>query len=444
MDGWLSKIGSKIRQLYLTISRGSPKITPNREVTPPSNRELPRAEVAARVEPSPRNTVSPTNCRVAEKCPYCGSEIFIKRGTRKKVHEVVQLYQCQASACGRTFTAQPVKGAHYPQLALIDSLSFYNLGFSAEEAARLANIKFGTEIGADAVQNWAREHADLCRFSRMREFAVKLYKPRDMVEVVTMAHRQLYRFRYHRGKTKLILQEYPNRRFGPLQEYLDGVSSETPHQYFQDGLRISEVRSKFDKAQMIVRSKQNFANKMAEFVLKAVTENKNRHEELQRFFLANDSVTIATEVPVYIRREDIEHMENQLKFQILPRSEDGEEWYLEIKGQKEKLKGVPKLLTGHIDFVQIRNGAVHILDYKPNAAKEKPIEQLTWYALALSRLTGLRLFEFKCAWFDEKDYFEFYPLHVVHKLSEKKRRKRVLLKGGVMVSIPKKNELQVV
>ena len=36
-------------------------------------------------------------------------------------------------------------------------------------------------------------------------------------------------------------------------------------------------------------------------------------------------------------------------------------------------------------------------------------------ALALSRLTGLRLFDFKCAWFDESDYFEFYPLHVVYK-----------------------------
>lgn len=46
---------------------------------------------------------------------------------------------------------------------------------------------------------------------------------------------------------------------------------------------------------------------------------------------------------------------------------------------------------------------MHIMDYKPNAAKECPIEQLTWYALALSRLTGLRLFEFTCAWFDEKD-----------------------------------------
>ncbi|MBS3051700.1 MAG: PD-(D/E)XK nuclease family protein [Candidatus Aenigmarchaeota archaeon] len=77
--------------------------------------------------------------------------------------------------------------------------------------------------------------------------------------------------------------------------------------------------------------------------------------------------------------------------------------------------GGRQIITGHIDFLQIRNGSVHILDYKPNASKERPIGQLTVYALALSRLTGLRLFDFKCAWFDDKNYYEFFPLHVVYK-----------------------------
>ena len=72
-------------------------------------------------------------------------------------------------------------------------------------------------------------------------------------------------------------------------------------------------------------------------------------------------------------------------------------------------------LTGHIDFLQIRHGAIHILDYKPGANHERPIPQLMTYALALSRRTGLKLFDFVCAWFDENHYFEFYPLHVVHK-----------------------------
>lgn len=126
--------------------------------------------------------------------------------------------------------------------------------------------------------------------------------------------------------------------------------------------------------------------------------------------LYNDSVTVATEVPVYVTRDDMEHMKTQLGFELFG--------------------DMPKLITGHIDILQIRNGMIHILDFKPNAEKERPIEQLTIYAMALSRLTGLRLFEFKCAWFDEKDYFEFYPLHVLHKTKKAIRRKKVDTQEG--------------
>ena len=43
-------------------------------------------------------------------------------------------------------------------------------------------------------------------------------------------------------------------------------------------------------------------------------------------------------------------------------------------------------ITGHIDFLQVRNGAVHILDCKPGARNDRPFAQLTIYALALTRL----------------------------------------------------------
>jgi hypothetical protein len=65
-------------------------------------------------------------------------------------------------------------------------------------------------------------------------------------------------------------------------------------------------------------------------------------------------------------------------------------------------------LTGHIDFLQIRNGAIHIVDYKPGAKSEKPIPQLMTYSLALSRRTGLRLFHFVCSWFDQDHYYQFF------------------------------------
>ncbi|MDO8566505.1 MAG: hypothetical protein Q7S04_04995 [Candidatus Moranbacteria bacterium] len=414
-------------------------------------------------------------------CPYCNSSDFVKRGVRQKKHEVVQLYLCRAEGCGRTFTAERVKGKRFPLNVILDGISYYNLGLSLEQTCKILEEKFGVPVpevaGASGtlssdssntfaptpatLASWIEEYKPICRFERMRPYAIKLFPPQKMMEVVTMAHRQLYRFRYHRAKTLLCLEEFKNSRFGRLKEYLDNVSSETPHQYFQDGERMSEIRTKFDKTDMIVRSKTNFANKIAEFVLRSVPNNQERHDALQRFMIANDSVTVATEVPVYIRREDVEHMENELKFKITSRP-DAERPSAEVDGSIEPsgeashlgtilLKGdkqerqFPKLLTGHIDIVQIRNGIVHILDYKPNASKEKPIEQLTWYALALSRLTGLRLFEFKCAWFDDKDYYEFYPLHIVKKIQTKtnKRTRKVHYRDGTIAVVPNENVFKV-
>ncbi len=396
--------------------------------------------------------------RAAEACPYCESKNFVKRGTRKNVHQVVQLYLCRNPECGKTFTAQDVKGKHFPLNVVIEGMSYYNLGFSLEQTCQILEKKFFSpkegsaqregNIGTGAPQPatlsaWVEEYKSLCRFERLRPYATKMYKPKDMVEVVSMAHRQLYRFRYHRAKTRLMLEEFGNRNLKRLKEYLDAVSSETPHQYFQDGGRMSDVRSKFDTADMIVKSKTNYANRLAAFVLQATPDNKARHEAVQRFFLANDSVTVATEVPVYIRREDVAHMESVLDFKI---SDSG---LVRFKGGKQE-EQLPRLLTGHIDLVQIRNGQVYILDYKPGASKERPIEQLTWYALALSRLTGLRLFEFTCAWFDEKDYYQFYPLHVVKKLQSRskdgklKRKRIVRFKDGTKAVVPREAPEKVV
>ncbi len=280
------------------------------------------------------------------------------------------------------------------------------------------------EIQPTTVANWYQENQGMCAFSRMRPFAIKEFSPYEIVESATLAHRQLYRYCFHRAKAKLIINEtYRHYHLKPIIEFLELVPGECPHQYFQDGLRASEAPLFFSKKEMIVRSKENYATKMAAFAVPASPDNKKRHETLQKFMLANDSVTVATEVPVYLGREDLAHMQTKLGFEIYLKNKNKE---IHPAAEEE----LPKLITGHIDLIQIRNGSIHILDYKPNAAKERPIEQLTLYALALSRLTGLRLFEFKCAWFDEKHYFEFFPLHVVYK-KRKSNKKKIKTKEGV-------------
>jgi transposase-like protein len=233
--------------------------------------------------PSVLATVAPGRATMTTKtaCPYCDSTDFVKRGTRQKKHESVQLYLCRAEDCGRTFTAERVKGKRFPLNVILDGISYYNLGLSLEQTCGILKQKFSSDKNIIAptpatLASWVEEYKPICRFERMRPYAIKLFPPQKMIEVTTMAHRQLYRFRYHRAKTLLSMEEFKNRRFGRLKEYLDNVSAETPHQYFQDGERMSEIRTKFDKTDMIVRSKSNFANKIAEFVLRSVPNNQER------------------------------------------------------------------------------------------------------------------------------------------------------------------------
>jgi hypothetical protein len=231
----------------------------------------------------------------------------------------------------------------------------------------------------------------------------RLFTPTQLIRTHKLYHRQVYEFAYHRAKLAFLKDgtlddkrasgANSTSRFSALANFLESIPQICPHDLFQreDGSRGSQLAPDFlalDK--LIVVNKQNAATDTAALILPAVGSNYERHPTLQRFMLANDSTTIAVEVPVWLAQDDIAALERQHGIRLL--SADAE-----------------SSITGHIDFLQVRNGAVHILDYKPDARTNKPIARLTIYALALTRLTGLKLFDIKCAWFNENEYCEFFP-----------------------------------
>ncbi|MBU4501619.1 MAG: PD-(D/E)XK nuclease family protein [Nanoarchaeota archaeon] len=342
------------------------------------------------------------NYKTLTHCPYCQGRI-IKRGKREKKFEEVQRYYCKK--CDKSFTSAVTKNKTYPLKVIIDAITLYNRLGSVDRIPAVVKERYGISITSRAVSNWIKEYERYIPFVRMRDFAVKNYGQKDLMEESKLIHQQIYSFKYHRAKMGMILnEEFKHSRFKPLQDFLELVIAECPHQLFQNPVkRASEYKKRFNLEEVKITPKTNFATRIANFVLQAVANNKARHEALQDFMIANDSVTIAVEVPVFLDCDDLRHYKHELNFDVPVRLEDGEH------------------VTGHIDLVQVRNGAIYLMDYKPSAKKEKPIEQLTIYALALSRLTGLRLYHFKCAWFDDKDYFEFFPLHVVYKKKSMKR-----------------------
>jgi hypothetical protein len=328
--------------------------------------------------------------KAPDRCPLCNSQKIAPKGARAKKLETVWLYRCRA--CGRSFTPGPraMRNKTYPLAEILEAMTTYNRGYSLEETARRLSSRHGHTVSPATISRWLAAHPDLTTYRRLRTPGLKLFKPPQIIRTVKMYHRQVYEFSYHRAKLAFLRdgalddRRSGDARFAPLADFIEQVPHVCPHDLYQreDGARGSQLAPGFlNQDRLTVVEKQNIATDTAALIIPSVGSNYDRHPRLQRFMLANDSTTIAVEVPIWLVEHDIAALEALYGVIIVPR-------------QHHK----PRFITGHIDFLQARNGA------------NKPIAQLTIYALALTRLVpGLRLFDIKCAWFNEACYCEFFP-----------------------------------
>ena len=348
-------------------------------------------------------------------CPLCTSHSIRKFGLRKNRFHSIQRYLC--NSCKHAFTINSAKNKSYPINIILDAISKYNSGLSQSEVSAFMQKKCALIIPQKTISNWITDNKSVCTFAKIRTACMKLSNNQSMIESHSFLHNNLpYKFMFHIQKLSLLTHssDYNNKFsnhlkfYNPLQEYLTQVSSKNfPHHIFgvhqkiiqNTKERASEI--KFQIPNFVKISKNNLANKLATLALNLAKDHKSRHQIIQDFMLTNDSSTIATEVPVYLTHDDINYFRSK-NFTI-------------PLNQEQKTP-----ITGHIDFIQIRNNSIHILDYKPDAHKVNPITQLTIYALALASRTKLAVRDFTCAWFDENNYYEFYPLHIVYPRRNKK------------------------
>jgi ATP-dependent exoDNAse (exonuclease V) beta subunit len=274
---------------------------------------------------------------------------------------------------------------------ILDALTWYNLGYTLDDTRTKLKNRYGMSIAASSIAGWFNEHKDITSYRRLRPEGIWQFTPTQTVRAIKLYHRQVYHFAYHRTKLALLRKGREHRRLSSLADFIETIPTACPHALFHDGARASQLRvDAFHPSKVLVIERDNYATRTAAFVVPTVGDNVRRHETLQRFMLANDSVTLAVEVPIWLTASDIKEVEA--------------EYAISLREPDDRSP-----ITGHIDFLQVRNGAVHILDYKPNARGDRPIAQLAIYAVALSRLAGIRLFDIKCAWFDEHHYCEFFP-----------------------------------
>ena len=356
--------------------------------------------------------------KLSERCPHCNSPRLATRGSRTKKLETVPLFRCRS--CGRTFAPGPraLRNKTYPVHEILDALTFFNRGHSlAETAARLSS-RHGHTVAPSTISRWLAQHRRLTSYQRLRERGRVLFKPAQVIRSIKLYHRQVYEFAYHRAKLALLTggalddkrakHTDSSARFAPLAQFLETVPTSCPHDLFrrEDGARGSQLAPDFLALdRLLVVEKNNIATDTAALILPTVGTNHERHPKLQRFMLANDSTTVAVEVPIWLTEGDIAALEAAHGITIVPREP--------LAPRNPAGSHKPRHITGHIDFLQVRNGAVHILDYKPDARPNKPIAQLTIYALALTAWCRGSLFDIKCAWFNEHCYNEFFPRNLL-------------------------------
>ena len=171
--------------------------------------------------------------------------------------------------------------------------------------------------------------------------------------------------------------------FKSLKSYLDFVFDNCPDEYFNNGPRGSSLRFNFgfDK----IKIKGHEVSKLTDLGLKENSERyKTPHSRVQVFMLENDGHTVAVEVPIWIKPKELMNFKDFFKTEYP--------------------------LTGHIDILRVEGNKIWVWDYKPNAKYEKYADvQVYFYALMLSKRTGIDLDNFRCGYFDEKNAFMFKP-----------------------------------
>lgn len=190
----------------------------------------------------------------------------------------------------------------------------------------------------------------------------------------------IYYYSIHEPK----LNKLSNNGFTLLKDYINQSLFNCPDDYFNSGPRSSCL-----KFNIPTKVFQITGHEISQLTQKGLEINKTRfksaHPKVQAFLLERDKHTIATEVPIWIKPEELPN--NQLQ--------------------------IEEPLTGHIDLLRIENNNIWVWDYKPNAFKEKYAStQVYFYSLMLSKRTNLPLNKFKCGYFDDKYAFIFDPSKV--------------------------------
>jgi hypothetical protein len=190
-------------------------------------------------------------------------------------------------------------------------------------------------------------------------------------------HGWFYHYRLHEPKTEKLCTNGLEK----LKTFMDKMFDACPDHYFTEGPRSSALKFNLDIEP--VRIEGHEVCSLAGCGVES-ERYKTAHSNVEVYMLEMDGQTVAVEIPIWLMPHELE------TYRTLFDSEDP--------------------LSGHIDLLRIENDNIWVWDYKPNANKEKYAScQIMFYALMLSKRTGIPLDRFRCGYFDEKEAYVFKP-----------------------------------
>jgi len=299
-------------------------------------------------------------------CPECASsKQVVKNGYRKTKNGIVQKYHCKV--CDKYFSETSEPKTQYPPKVIFHTLEQYNKGHSVKKAKAKTGMRYKCSPPLRTVYSWIERYEDTLTFLKLRsKFDLD---PKNLTTTHTYNHQQVYPFEYHNLKLHLSAKDLPQ-----LRRYISWVERSLPNKIFMKGPRASSTR--VDNA-LEPKEKSTIAPELAKKALLTKKASESKHEAVERFFLYNDSKTICTELPVFLKNEETD------------------------------LKDFDTPLTGHIDLIQERFGKLYVMDYKSNLKYPNTYtSQLLWYKEALHNRTSISKDKIIPVVFNEHGYYE--------------------------------------
>jgi transposase-like protein len=334
--------------------------------------------------------------RQSHVCPYCEGTSFTLDGLRVTKHGSVQRYYC--TFCDRRFTPQVTKHRAYPVRVIVETLSRYNRLHPLPDVIDGVRKKFGVKVPTSTARRWISEfatypHSSACAMPHANTPFPHTRRSSSTASITG------------RSTTSSTTARRPTSSRYPSQQRTTRTPSHIPR---LDPRELSaRALPQGDPARLSSEERLPCSRHPHH---RATRQRRGRECALRAPGGRQEQAPARERAGVHAR-ERLGHGRRRGAYRPHLRGCPPLSHQARLHGASPARQG--DVYTGHIDIVQIRNGQVHILDYKPDAKHIKPVEQLMIYALALARRSHMLLYHFRCAWFDDRNYYEFYPLHVV-------------------------------